>query len=423
MIKVISKRDLLKEALGVPNNLPKTAKEIYYAIIRNISPSYDFEKLNGLNIIIDGNYRIGDYIFDKFNFRLNIELSNEFNLLSMGSGSYLEMNKDIKNNVGKIGNVRNRYFQTGHDLRKINPYGFDLSITFNGPYELRGEHILKYFLIDRDNIIKIIGHELMHLYDFHKNRRKDLGKQVESILSQEDLGFDIPTLNTFKAILYFVNANENIVRMSEIGTSVVNGDITKKDFENFLSKDSTVQTLRFIKDYNFSEFKNELISDKITIIKILLTNNLITYDFALDLGLNNNKFLEIAMDFFQKIIIDAEINIFNSLLNSSNYTDDEKKEVLARHKREIFKKGKNSQEYFEKTIKSFNFEAEKVLRKIFKLYAMAKNTDDKKLPSAMKRMKTESKWINMDYWDKFIKSQKNKGNMQSKDGITKRYIY
>jgi hypothetical protein len=54
---------------------------------------------------------------------------------------------------------------------------------------------------------------------------------------------------------------------------------------------------------------------------------------------------------------------------------------------------------------------------------MAKNTDDKKLPSAMKRMKTESKWINMDYWDMFIKSQKNKDNMESKDGITKRYIY
>jgi hypothetical protein len=124
-----------------------------------------------------------------------------------------------------------------------------------------------------------------------------------------------------------------------------------------------------------------------------------------------------------KKIIDTEIDIFNSLLNSSNYTDDEKEEVMARHKRETFKKAKNSQEYFEKTIKSFNFEAEKVLRKIFKLYAMAKDVPNSKLPKAMKRMKTESKWINMDHWDTFIKSQKNKDNMQSKDGITKGYIY
>jgi hypothetical protein len=39
-----------------------------------------------------------------------------------------------------------------------------------------------------------------------------------------------------------------------------------------------------------------------------------------------------------------------------------------------------------------------------------------KLPKAMKRMKTESKWINMDHWDKFMKSQKDNPN-------TKGYIY
>jgi hypothetical protein len=37
--------------------------------------------------------------------------------------------------------------------------------------------------------------------------------------------------------------------------------------------------------------------------------------------------------------------------------------------------------------------AKKNLRKLFKLFAMAKNTDDKKLPSAMKRMTNESNKI------------------------------
>lgn len=423
MTRIISKRDLLNEALGVPDNLPKTAREIYSAIMRNISPSYDFQKLNGLNLLIDGNYRIGDYSFNKFNFDLNIERSNEFNLLSMGSGTELKMGKDVKSNVGKIGNERNTYFQTATDLRKNNPYGFDLSITFSGPYQLRGEHILKYFILEKSKIIKIIGHELMHLYDFYKNKKKDLGKQVRGILSQQELRINIHAFNKFKQILYFVNSNENIVRMSEIGTSIVDGDITKKDFENLLSKDDTVQILRNIKDYSFSEFRNDLLKDKIAIIKFLHGENFIPYNLAVYLASNNNEFLEIAMDLFRKIIIDGEIDIFNSLLNSSNYTDDEKEEVLARHKRQTFKNAKNSQEYFEKTIKSFNFEAEKVLRKIFKLYAMAKDVPNPKIPNVMKKMKTESKWINMDHWDTFMKSQKNKGNMQSKDGITKGYIY
>jgi hypothetical protein len=38
MIKVISKRDLLNEALGVPDGLPETARQIYYDIINNILP-------------------------------------------------------------------------------------------------------------------------------------------------------------------------------------------------------------------------------------------------------------------------------------------------------------------------------------------------------------------------------------------------
>ena len=49
MLKVVKKKDLLIEALGVPDNLPKTARELYVAIMRNISPSYDFQKLKILS--------------------------------------------------------------------------------------------------------------------------------------------------------------------------------------------------------------------------------------------------------------------------------------------------------------------------------------------------------------------------------------
>ncbi len=135
--------------------------------------------------------------------------------------------------------------------------------------------------------------------------------------------------------------------------------------------------------------------------------------------MDDNKFLETAMDFFREIIKQGETDILNDFLttgkynNGNKYSDDEKKEIL---KKQNLGKGENGEQYFEKMIKSFNFEAEKVLRKIFKLYAMAKDVPNPKLPKAMKRMKTESKWINMDHWDKFMKSQKDKPN-------TKGYIY
>ena len=210
MIKLIKKRDLLNEALGVPDNLPQTADMIYNDILKNISPNYDFNKLNGLEKLISGNYRVGDYRFDKFNFKLTIEEEEEFHLLSMGSGAEMEMGKEERKNIGRVGKVSARYFQSGRDLRLNNPYGFDLSIIFSAPKKIRGEHIIKYFLYDRDNIRKIIGHELMHLYDFYKNKKKDINKQVKSLLSQESLSIDIPSITKFKQMLYFVNSNENV---------------------------------------------------------------------------------------------------------------------------------------------------------------------------------------------------------------------
>ena len=96
------------------------------------------------------------------------------------------------------------------------------------------------------------------------------------------------------------------------------------------------------------------------------------------------------------MVIDS--NDINQLLYMSRFGksmyEDAMKDVI----RKVFliKKEKNEESFkrfFEKEINYANFMAKKNLRKLFKLYAMAKNTDDKKLPSAMKRMTNESNKI------------------------------
>jgi hypothetical protein len=432
MLKIIKKRDLLNEALGVPDGLPETAKKIYFGILNSIPHSANFNRLNGLKLLISGNYIVGDYSFNKVNFDIRIVEDNDFKLLGMSTGTDMVLDKEVKNNIGSVGSVKNRYIHVSRDLRQRpqTPYGFDLSVDFSGPKSgpkmVRGEDILKYFIQNKNKMITIIGHELMHLYDFYKNKKRNLNTQVKNILSQLDLSIDIPSLTTFKQMLYFVNSNENIVRMSEIGSAIVAGDVTKKDFTKLLEKDDTFNILQMIKKYSFSNFKSDILKDKEKIVNVLIYNNVIPPFFKNYLMIDNNKFLETAMDFFREIIKQSETNLLNDFLttgkynNGNKYSDDEKKEVL---RKQNLGKGENGEQYFEKMIKSFNFEAEKVLRKIFKLYAMAKDVPNPKLPKAMKRMKTESKWINMDHWDTFMKSQKNKDNMQSKDGITKGYIY
>jgi hypothetical protein len=213
MLKIIKKRDLLNEALGVPDGLPETAKKIYFGILNSIPHSANFNRLNGLKLLISGNYIVGDYSFNKVNFDIRIVEDNDFNLLGMSTGTDMVLDKEVKNNIGSVGSVKNRYIHVSRDLRQRpqTPYGFDLSVDFSGPKSgpkmVRGEDILKYFIQNKNKMIKIIGHELMHLYDFYKNKKRNLNTQVKNILSQLDLSIDIPSLTTFKQMLYFVNSN------------------------------------------------------------------------------------------------------------------------------------------------------------------------------------------------------------------------
>lgn len=422
MIKLIKKRDLLNEALGVPDGLPETAKRIYYDILNIIPPGADFKKLNGLNLIVSGNYRIADYNFNNVNLQINIEENNNFNLLGMGSGNESELGKDLKKNIGSVGSVKNRYVQVSRDLRQHNPYGFDLSIIFSGPKMLRGEHILKYLIHFKNKIVKIIGHELMHLYDFYKNKKRNINKQVSNALSQQDLNINVPTFKNFSQIAYFLNSNENVVRMSEIASGIIDGNITKNEFYRFLAEDDTLNMLEMVSRYKFSDFKNDLLADRDSVLNLFLKDNIIPPFLIGYLKIDDRKYLEVAMDFFKQVIMSGENFVLHGMLNttSHNYTDAEKQEIIRRQK---LKKGKDGEQYFEKMFKKFNFEAEKVLRKIYKLYAMAKDVPNPKIPNVIKKMKNESKWINLDHWDKFMDSQKKKENMKTKNGINKGYIY
>lgn len=422
MVKIVKKRDLLNEALGVPDNLPETAKRIYYNILNIIPPGADFKKLNGLNLIVSGNYRISDYNFNNVNLQINIEEDNNFNLLAMGSGNESELDKDIKKNIGTVGSVKNRYVQVSRDLRQHNPYGFDLSIIFSGPKMLRGEHILKYLIHYKNRIVKIIGHELMHLYDFYKNKKRNINKQVSNALSQQDLNINVPTFKRFSQIAYFLNSNENVVRMSEIASGIIDGDITKREFYRFLAEDDTLNMLEMVSRYKFSDFKNDLLGDRDSVLNLFLKDNIVPPFLITYLRMDNRKYLEVTMDFLREVIRGGENFVLHGMLNtvSHNYTDAEKEEII---RRQNLKKGKDGEQYFEKIFKKFNFEAEKVLRKIYKLYAMAKDEPNPNIPNVIKKMKTESKWINLKDWDKFMDSQKKKENMKTKNGITKGYIY
>ena len=94
--------------------------------------------------------------------------------------------------------------------------------------------IKEYLKKEKNEIISSITHELKHKYDDYKKPKNSLTARGEySAYTNRGFG-DIDPINKFLHHLYFTHSIENLVRPSELAGSIQSGEISKKDFYNFL---------------------------------------------------------------------------------------------------------------------------------------------------------------------------------------------
>jgi len=383
MTKVIKKKDLINEVLGVPSSIIRLANEIFNYIIYQIKDNDDYNSLNNKEIKVR---LINSYIGSNS----QGEKGTKYN------GALIKLEITNNNQVDKI------TFDGASAGVYIQPDIININFKFIFPISTTGKDFKKHLLDNAAYYIGTLGHEAKHEYDNTKNPSL-FGKDTKYYtLRQKDKEYFMGAQKDFKDgrnseqmynmfnlfhfifySLYYTHTVESLVRPTHVFADMEKRSIKKKDFLNYLSSNQEVKLLKRMKDISYEIFsdkiKTYLLKDKeLEINRISNDSNINQYELKnfKDKHLDStfrywcdtlfNKYMENINERYKSFLL------YNELAKYSN--EETLKNTLDSFQNEIKKLYSNNGEtFFKKSIKMIQEKSENSLRKINKLYALAKD--------------------------------------------------
>jgi hypothetical protein len=348
----------MSEAVGVPANIDTTASDIYNQMLSEVS-----KRKNAIDllapIVLQGNFNISDLNFDTVAIRFNFLPDDDFNFVGMNVASNLEGGRHFNLTVPK--------------QEKFNMVimSIQLTIPVSTGKNTTVKEIKNFLEQQRVEITASFAHELKHFYDNFKaksgkgaplSRRAAYKTYVEG-------GFPLESLTEFMYNLYFIHEVENTVRSSELAGAIKAGDITKKDFYEFLTQNRVYQRLKTIRDYSFQDLKSKLMNDTDNIKNIFDANNVPYSENDSD-----EKLVDKILEIFVHTVADWKHDSLVALTRAFS-TAPNKKQFYAQQKQDMARFKDNPQGYFEYEIKKTSKEAGILMKKLAKLYSIT--PDDK----------------------------------------------
>lgn len=262
--------------------------------------------------------------------------------------------------------------------------------------------IYNNFIEDKSEKIGSLSHEIKHIYDKYMFGKEMFGDAASyQTFSNKRLGID--TIDRFIYLLYLTSKTENLVRSSEIAGEIKALEITKSDFKEFLESTRLYNNIKMAKNFKFEKMKSDLYGE-VDLIRQRLKEN------GIDSPESDDDLVDLLLELTYQNIIGVSIENLKNMMNLNNplkqmlgLIKKEEEEYFNKYiKKSIFE---NKEKYFEYCEKMINFEANKVLKKISKLYDMCKDKEVNKLQSKI----TDKSIINPKAHDEFVadKSIKN----------------
>lgn len=348
-----------KEALGVPQNITNVAVKIYNDIMDYIPKNADFGELNGFEAEIKGDYEFAGLTFKKVNFDLEIRQHDELELVGMATADNAKLQDDFS-------------------LKSKQSKKFNILFRYVGPETTTGSDIIQDMVDDKLEYIGSIAHELKHKYDYFKKPVQSLSKRVKyEVGSGRGFG-SVRAINEFIHFLYYGHVIESLVRPTEIAAIIEAGNITKKDFYKFLTDTRTYQRLNQLKNFTYEKFYND-IKNEIDEVKDLFDHNNISYENKTD-----DEIVEEALRLLYLNLKDWKAEKMHNRLVSGFHEmflgfSGEKDIFFSNYLKTISKFEDNYKKFFEYEIKLFNYVGAKMIKKIAKLYDLARETQNESI--------------------------------------------
>ena len=350
----------ITERLGVPDKIIDSATNLYDSILSHFnSKSKDTISEGEYSVNLPIQIEIADLKFNSVEFGVNLisyQSDNKVDVISWGVAS---MPDSVDN------------YKLYYDKDLIDNINLFINLAITDETEF--SDIYDYIKTKRSKIIGILSHELKHVYDKYMLGKVFLENVVDyQTWSSTRTGFR--PIDEFIYYMYFMSKTESLVSTSELAGELTTLDITKSEFKEFLEGTSTYKNLIDIKKFSYQGLKDKLLADVEHIRKLFVDltdeSDEEVIDEALEITYESivksagNKMSDVLMldDPNRQAIRDMEMMIFGMCKDIEFF----KKYINKR----IFE---NKEEFFLYWEKILTFEADKVIRKIIKLYDMCKD--------------------------------------------------
>jgi len=363
---------VLNEALGVPEGILDSASELYEIVRYFIKGIYDKREEYVFNRSVD--LTIDDYHIDSLDLHVNVEHIPEYEgkpeIAGMGMGQNFTYDKKVQLKV------------------QILDKEIELHITFIVGDEWETEDLYEKFTRDRVETESTLAHELKHKYDKQKKQTDLIGNDAQyQTYSKGNIRTGIPEFDLkFMRYNYFMQAAESLVRPTELASRMRQMKITKSQFLNFLKEDKAFKEMMDIRDYSFEKFVDGLKEQMDRVDRVLdhigEYNENMSEDEKIEiiLKLLYMNLVNTKVEFFDKMTstpFDSIRSLFNQTFGGGILGRDEDEENLekVRHKfiNYLTKYEKNPIMFFKDRCEQLSYDANNIIKRIGKLYAMAED--------------------------------------------------
>ena len=368
---------IINEALGVPDNILNAAEELFNIVAQNIKSI---------------NYKSDDY-----NFEGNVDIELGYNKKIVID--HYELLVDVKNYDGYEGDVdiasmgMSQTFKFDKDImmKKIKPStNASLTITYVVPEEWEPSELYDALMNNKNEHLASIAHEIKHKYDKQSKRIDLIGRDVKYTANQSISTFAIPVIDQkFFRYLYYISIAENLVRPTEVASKLKSENITKSQFRGFLENNRVYKELMEVKNFTYEKLIEGMYERMDRVDALLDHINEDTSQMTDQekikrvLELVYINLANIKLETFDEMVSSKEDGLkqfFKQLMGGvpSFMSDDNEKNMEQLRQKfisSVIKYEKDPLKFFQVECEKFNYVATKMLKKIGKLYAMAKDDE------------------------------------------------
>jgi hypothetical protein len=374
-----SQLKLITEALGVPDYILDAAEILYDVVEKDIKSIDDIEdeyEFDGeIEFELGGKHKV---MIDSYELKVEIKSveghgDGVLDIISMGMSGGFAFNRDVY-------------------MKETEPSTtLELTITFAVGENWEPEQLIQKMEEERDEHVASLAHEIKHKYDKQSKRFGLIGPDATYQATQRRGNFGIPVLDgVFFRYMYYIHGIENLVRAVEVASSMRSKNITKSQFREFIENNRVYRELVQIKNFTFEDFINQLKESEDRLDALL--NHIdedpsnMTIDQKIDrvlevayIDLVNNRmemFVRMTQHHMDDMIKFAgQFGMLPRHLENKAKELEKTDEIRQKFLKYVMKYQKNPTKFFEDEIENSQYIANKMLKKISKLYAMAKDDE------------------------------------------------